>query len=293
MLLIFLLFAPGIFDGIRTQYGIFMSPKTHVGVIKIQGDLCSSSWLVKQLHSFFSNNEIKAILLSIESCGGAAGTGQAVAHEILMLKKKYPKPVIALTENMCASGAYYIASATDYIISSGQALIGSIGSYMPHLFQLNGFLQKHDIGYASVKAGTYKAITDPFVQMNEEDKAHLQTVVDNSYEQFVEDIAHNRKLAVQNAPTWADGKIFTGKQAKELNLVDELGSASEAIAYIKDKQLIDGDIEWVQAEPEGSFLQRMFASSDVGDCGLFSSSGCDILGMIKKICLNRSRGYLG
>lgn len=294
MLLIFLLFAPGLFEGIRTQYGIFMSQKTRVGVIKVQGDLHHSAWLTKQLHTFFSNNDIKAILLNIESCGGAAGTGQAVAHEILALKKKFPKPVIALTENMCASGAYYIASATDYIISSGQALIGSIGSYIPHLFQLNGFLQKHDIGYALIKSGTYKAITDPFVAMSDEDKAHLQTVVDNSYEQFIEDIAHNRKLALQNASIWADGKIFTGKQAKELNLIDELGSASQAIAYIKDKQLIDGDIEWVQAEPEGSLLQRMFGAGDLGDnCGLFSSAGCDITGMIKKICTAQTRSCLG
>lgn len=290
MLLIFLLFAPGIFNGIQTQYGIFMSPKTHVGIIKIQGDLCHSAWLVKQLHIFFNNNDIKAILLNIESCGGAAGTGQAVAHEILNLKKKYPKPIIALTENMCASGAYYIASATDYIISSGQSLIGSIGSRMPHLFQLSDFLEKHNVGYTLIKSGTYKASSDPFVNMSEEDKNHLQAVVDNSYEQFVEDIAHNRKLAVQNASVWADGKIFTGKQAKELNLVDELGSASEAIAYIKDKQLIDGNIEWVQAEPEGNFLQRMFDTND--DCGLFNYAGYDVPNIIKKICSSQSRSYL-
>lgn len=290
MLLIFLLFAPGIFNGIRTQYGIFMSPKTQVGIIKVHGDLCNSSWLVKQLHGFFSNNEIKAILLNIESCGGAAGTGQAVAHEILMLKKKYPKPIIALTENMCASGAYYIASATDYIISSGQALVGSIGSRISHLFQLNAFLEKHDIGYTVIKAGTYKASTDPFVTISEEDKAHLQAVVNNSYDQFVEDIAHNRKLAIQNASEWADGKVFTGKQAKELHLVDELGSASQAIAYIKDKQLIDGEIEWIQAEPEGNFLQRIFNPGD--DCGLFNYVGCDAANIVKKICLGQSGSSL-
>lgn len=290
MLLIFLLFAPGIFDSIRSQYGIFMSPKTHVGIIKIQGDLCHSARPVKQLHSFFSNNEIKAILLNIESCGGAAGTGQAIANEILTLKKKYPKPIITLTENMCASGAYYIASATDYIISSGQALIGSIGSRIPHLFQLNTFLEKHDIGYTLIKSGAYKASTDPFTSISEEDKAHLQGVVDNSYEQFIEDIAHNRKLALQNASVWADGKIFTGKQAKELNLVDELGSASQAIAYIKDKQLIDGDIEWIQAEPEGSFLERIFNTGE--DCGLFNYIGCDALSIIKKICITQTQNCL-
>ena len=108
ILLLFLLFAPGIFEGIRTQYSAFMSHKTKVGVIKVRGELHHSGRLIKQLYTFFADNDIKAILLDIESCGGAAGTGQAVAHEILTLKKKYPKPIVALTENVCASGAYYI-----------------------------------------------------------------------------------------------------------------------------------------------------------------------------------------
>lgn len=292
MLLIFLLFAPGIFEGIKNQYGLFSSPKTKVGVIPIRGELSHSGWITKQLHSFFSNSDIKAVLLNIESCGGAAGTGQAVAQEILTLKKKFPKPIIALSENACASGAYYIAAATDHIICSGQALVGSIGSYLPHLFQLNEFIEKHNIGYALIKSGAYKAGTDPFVQMSDTDKAHLQAVVDDSYEQFVQDVAQNRKLALQNASEWADGKIFTGRQAKELHLVDELGSACQAIAYIKDKQLIDGEIEWVQAEQDSSILQKMLGSSDSDGCSIFSSAESALAHVIKIFCLGKSQSYL-
>ncbi len=266
-LLIFLFFlqiTPKLIQGISTQYSAFIVPKTRVGVLRIDGVLYHSSWHAKKLHSFFADDSIKAILLKIESSGSCAGTGQALAHEIIQLKATYPKPIITLTENVCASGAYYIASATDYIISSGQALIGSIGSYMPHLFQLKGFLENHNIEYTAIKAGTYKGMTDPFNAMNEQDKEQLQSVVDDSYEQFIADIAHNRKLAIQEDKTWADGKIFTGKQAQKLGLVDELGSAINAITYIKNKKLID-DIEWIHAQPQGGFLQQFFNPQDPTD----------------------------
>jgi protease-4 len=289
MLLLFLLVAPTIFENLRRQYSHILSPKTQVGVIKIYGEICNSSRFIKQLHSFFSDNEIKAIVLNIESCGGAAGTGQALAQELLALNKKYPKPIIALTENICASGAYYIASATDHIISSGQALIGSIGSYIPHLFHLNKLIQKYDIDCTLIKAGTYKAITDPFVPLNDDDKAHLQAVVDSSYEQFIEDIAHNRKLALQDAGQWADGKIFTGKQAKELSLVDELGSVSQATAYIKDKLLLEGDIEWIKATSQKSLLQELFNSDDSDDCGLFSTAWRTAIPLIEKVSFGQPR----
>ncbi len=276
-LLIFLFFlqvTPKLMQSISSQYSAFIVPKTRVGVLRIDGVLYHSSWHTKQLHRFFIDDSIKAILLKIESSGSCAGTGQALAHEIIQLKTAYPKPIIALTENVCASGAYYIASATDYVISSGQALIGSIGSYIPHLFQLKGFLENHNIDYTPIKAGTYKGMTDPFSAMNEQDKEQLQSVVDDSYTQFVADIAHNRKLAIQDAKTWADGKIFTGKQAQKLGLVDELGSAINAITYIKNKKLID-DIEWIHAQPQGGFLQQLFSPQDSSDPGSMFNQ-CDM-----------------
>ncbi len=270
--LIFLQLAPSLIQNIKKQYSKLIMPSTRVGVIKLHGQLTHSSWYAKQLHTFFKDNDIKAIVLKIESSGGAAGTGQALSNEILTLKKEYPKPIITLTENMCASGAYYIASATDHIIASGQAVIGSIGSYMPYLFQLQDFIEQYHIGYEAVKAGTYKGMTDPFIPMTNEDRAQLQSVVNDSYEQFIADIAHNRKLPIQTASEWAEGKLFTGKQGFDIGLIDELGSAHQAIAYIKNKKLIDGDIEWVHPQARGGFLQRIIGQDDTDEAGsLFSN----------------------
>ncbi len=270
--LIFLQLAPSLIQNIKNQYSKIIMPSTRVGVIKLHGLLTHSSWYAKQLHTFFKDTNIKAIVLKIESSGSAAGTGQALCNEILTLKKEYPKPIIAITENMCASGAYYIASATDHIIASGQAVIGSIGSYIPYLFQLEDFIEQYHISYEAVKAGTYKGMTDPFIKMNDADRAQLQSVVDSSYDQFITDIAQNRKLPIGTAPEWAEGKLFTGKQALELGLVDELGTAYQAIAYIKNKKLIDGDIEWVHPQPRGGFLQRFIDPDDMGEEGSIFSS---------------------
>ncbi len=281
--LIFLQIAPSLIQNIKKQYSKIIMPSTQVGVIKLHGLLTHSSWYAKQLHTFFKDSDIKAIVLKIESSGSAAGTGQALCNEILALKKEYPKPIIAMTENMCASGAYYVASATDHIIASGQAIVGSIGSYMPYLFQLEGFLEQYHIGYEAVKAGTYKAMTDPFIKMNDEDRAQLQSVADDSYDQFIADVARNRKLPLHSSPQWADGRLFTGQQALEQGLVDELGSAHQAIAYIKNKKLIDGDIEWVHPQPRGGFLKHFIEPDDMGDeSSLFNQFGLHITTLIKQ-----------
>jgi protease-4 len=286
ILLLFLVFAPAIFESIRTQYSIFATNKTAVGLIRINGDILDSQQTIQRLHTLFKRNDVKAILLTIDSCGGAAGSGQAIAYEIIALKKKSAKPIITLTENSCTSGAYYIACATDAIIASGQSVIGSVGSYIPHLFQFEDLLHKYDVGCTLIKAGSYKASTDPFVRMSDEAKTQLQSVVDDSYRQFVEDVMHRRKLAPQSETTWADGKLFTGKQALELGLIDALGSLSQAIAYFNDKLLIEGDIEWIEHKQEQSFLRGLLGNGDTGgDCVLFSHTENRMSNLLRKIAL--------
>src|SRR3989304_1517040 len=132
IILLFLQLAPALVEGIRKQCSKYLEPKTAVGVISIRGLLYDSSRYNKELNNYFKNSSIKAILLKIECPGSASGTGQAIFNEILELKKEYPKPIVALVENVCASGGYLIASGCDYIVAPGSALIGSIGSALPY-----------------------------------------------------------------------------------------------------------------------------------------------------------------
>ena len=269
--LIFLLIAPAMLDGIKKQYTRYVTPQTQVGVITIKGILCDSNHYNKYLHTYFKDSNIKAILLKIECPGGAAGTSQALFTEIQALKKEYPKPVVALVENVCASGGYYVACAADYIIAPGSALVGSIGVCLPYYFQLHGLLEHLKVDYVSIKAGAYKSVGDPFTNITTEQKALLQSVLDDTYEQFTVDVAQQRKLSPDTAHIWADGKIFSGNQARKLGLIDQIGSAYMAIQILKEKALIEGDIEWIKPPEESSAWSLLTGSSNSDDDSMFGS----------------------
>lgn len=264
-ILILLQFAPALIENIKKQYGNFLEPKTKVGVLSIKGVLYNSETYAKHLHKFFKNNDIKAILIKMECPGSAAGTGQAIFNEILSLKKEFPKPIIVLVENLCASGGYYIACAADTIIAPSSAIIGSIGTYLPYTFKLKDFIEQYKIHYVPIKAGKYKAMTDPFVDFTVEDKALLQNLLNDSYQQFTIDVAKARKLSLNTASEWADGKIFTARQGLKLGLIDQLGSAYNAIKIIKEKAIIDGEIEWVHPKTETGVFARLFGAKGQDD----------------------------
>lgn len=270
LVLLILQIAPGMISGIKKQYTRLFELNTQVAVLPITGALYDSTAITKQLHTFFKDTSIKAILLKIESPGSAAGTGQAIYHEILQLKKEHPKPVIVLIENVCASGGYYIASASDYIVASGAATVGSIGTYMP-LMKLKDFIEQFKVYYNPIKSGDYKTVTDPFVDKTPEERELLQGLATDIYDQFTTDIANSRKLALTDIKVWANGKIFTARQAQKLGLIDELGSAHTAERVIKEKALIEGTIEWVYPPKQGGFASLFSGSSDDNDGSMFEN----------------------
>jgi protease-4 len=261
-LLVLLQFLPLLINGIRKQYSKYLEPTTQVGVVQLKGVLYNSAPYTKQLQSFFKDPAIKAILLDIDCSGSAAGTGQILFREIMEYKKEYAKPVVARVENVCASGGYWIACAADTIIAPETALIGSIGAYFPYLFQLKDFVEQYKIKYTSIKAGTYKAATDPFTNITDAERAMLQEALDDTYDQFAQSVASARKLSMSSIQDWADGKIFTGRQALKLGLIDHVGSPQTAVAVLKEKALIEGEIEWIQSARSKSFLSYLFGSDE-------------------------------
>ncbi len=262
-ILIFLHIAPSLIEGIRKQYGRYLEPRTQIGVLQIKGILYDSSYYTKQLYRFFKNPQIKGILIRMDCLGSAAGTGQTIFNEIQALKKEFPKPIIILVENTCASGGYLIACACDHIIAPASAIVGSIGSYFSTI-QLREFLEQFKVRYSTIKAGTYKTIADPFVDMTQEEKLLLQGIQNDAYNQFVQHVAKERKLSLANITAWADGKIFTGRQALELGLIDEIGSAQNAVKVLKEKALIEGEIEWTKP-PVKRGLLSLFGSQQQDD----------------------------
>jgi len=245
LVLIIIAMSPMILSTIQKHYTAYMEPRAAVGCIIIHGLINRSDNIIQQLHDFFEDPEIKAILLKIDCHGAAAGAAESLFHEITLLKNEFRKPIISLVENVCTSGGYHIACATDHIIAPGMALIGLIGVSFPRLFQFDACIKQHTIGHTAVKTGTYQSTSDPFVTISDDEKAALQKVLDNAYGQFVRHVAASRHFSLEDANTWADAKLFTGQQAFNIGLIDEIGSLSNAIKAIRDKALIEGKISWI------------------------------------------------
>lgn len=260
--LLLLQFAPPLLQNIKQQYTKLLEPRSQVGYLAIKGLLYDSAYYTKYLKKFFENQDIKAIVLKIECPGGASGTAEVISHEIDVLKREHPKPIIAYSENICASGGYYIAAATDFIIAAPSTLIGSIGTSIPAQFQLKEFIEQFKIHYELIKSGNYKATTDPFVDLTPEQKALLQGLANDSHQTFIEYVKkHRHALAGSDTKEWAEAQLFTGRQAVQKKLIDQLGSKSDAVKKVKELGIIDGKIEWVKPEQEGGLFGMLFGSS--------------------------------
>lgn len=265
-LLLILQLAPPIFKSVHKQWLEHVEPKNKVGLILLNTTIMSSHGWNKQLTTFFKDPEIKAILVKVESGGGAAGSSQAICQEIVKLKVQYPKPIVAYAENICASGAYEIAATTDYIVATSGALVGSIGSKFSTQFKIKEFLQNYKVQTHEFASSVYKNALDPLVDFTPEQKQMLQALVNDANEQLVNDIAKYRHLNVAQKNIWADGKIFTGNEALKLKLIDEIGNQTTALDFIK-KQILhaDREIELVKISGPSKWQQWMHPEAEESD----------------------------
>jgi len=265
LILIFVNIVPPLWHNFTAQWLENIEPKTKVAYMTIT-DLNTSDTYSTYLREYFKNPEIKAIFLHIESDGGNAGASQALVLEIQALKNKYPKPVIAYSENMCTSGGYYIACTADHIITTGACLVGNIGSAFTSQLNLKKLLNEHNIDAITIASGKYKTVFNNFQELSEDHKKMLQTICDDIYQQFITFVAQQRHLQVNTAQDWADGKLFSGQQAKQLHLTDTIGSKFDAIQFLK-KTLIPSDkkIEWVRPPEHVLWKDWLFATPEAID----------------------------
>lgn len=273
LILIIIQIAPSIISNMKLQWNNNLEARNKIGYMCINGSIENSSVYRKNLTDYFKDSSIKAILLKIESGGGAAGTCQALAFDIEQLKKEFPKPIITYTENMCTSGAYEIAAATDHIVATGSAVIGSIGARITPIFKIQEFLKQYHVNCEEIVAGSFKNSFSSFANTTEEQRAMLQSLADNTYQQLTKEIATKRHLQLNKIDQWGQGKVFTGQQAYDLKLVDALGSKTTAINLIK-KNIIPSDrkIEWVMPPTKSSFSMLWNNFDDEEDFDLIETS---------------------
>jgi protease-4 len=206
---------------------LFAGLGERVAIVDVHGVIKSSSEVNRQLRKYGEDGSIPAVVLHIDSPGGGAAASQEIHEEIGKLREK-GKKVIASMGSVAASGGYYIACAADTIVANPATLTGSIGV----IFQFAVFeelFKKVGVKYEVVKRGEIKDIGSMDRSMTERERKSLQSVVDDTYDQFVDVIVAGRDLERDQVLKIADGSIFTGSQARELGLVDELGNLHDAI----------------------------------------------------------------
>jgi protease IV len=195
-----------------------------VGVIA-DGEDASADNVVSGLRSAFENKNSAAVILSINSPGGSPVQSAYINSEIKRLREMYPtKPIYAVISDICASGGIYVAVAADKIFANESSIVGSIGVRMDG-FGFEGTIEKLGIERRLLTAGEHKAVLDPFSPENPLEKQHVQTMLNEIHQEFIDVVKEGRGERLSNDPTLFTGLFWTGTKAMELGLIDGLGSA--------------------------------------------------------------------
>ncbi len=209
-----------------------------VAVIPLEGEITRSDGFVEALEDLADRPSIAAVVVRIDSPGGAVAPSQEMYAAVRRLAGR--KPVVASLGSVAASGGYYVASAADVIVANPGTLTGSIGVILS-VANVSGLLEKLGVQADVLKAGARKDMGSPFRPLGEEDRAIFQEMLDQVHTQFIDAVASGRHMDAARARGIADGRIFTGQQARDLGLVDELGGLEDAARLAAARGGIEGE----------------------------------------------------
>lgn len=196
--------------------------------------VASSTEIVQLIDKVSNDKNIKAVIFEINSPGGSPVATDEISQAIKSLKEKNITTVAWIRETG-ASGAYWIASSTDHIISNRMSVVGSIGVYGSYL-EFYGLMNKYNVTYQRLVAGEYKDTGTPYRPLSSAEEALIQDKLDTLHGYFIGAVAENRNMDYDAVKGLANGEIYLGKEARDNGLVDELGGKAEAITYIEAKQ---------------------------------------------------------
>ena len=198
-----------------------------VAIVELEGMIAEVDDLVREVKAHRENPQVKAVVIRINSPGGVVGPTQEL-HQALVRVREAGKPVVASLSSVAASGGYYTAVAADRIYANPGTLTGSIGVIM-QMANVQDLFKKVGVDYVVVKAGQYKDLGNFSRSMTPEERRVLQTLLDDVHAQFIDAVAQGRKLDRAEVVKFADGRVFSGVQAKDLKMVDALGSLEDAV----------------------------------------------------------------
>ncbi len=225
-----------------------------LGVVNVKGAISKSSRINAWIDKLAQDEDIHGVIVRINSPGGGVAPSQEIYSAIDRLTEK--KPVVVSMGSVAASGGYYIACAADKIVANPGTITGSIG-VKAQLVNLNNLMQKLGIQDETLTSGPYKDAGSPTHSLSPKEKAYLQNLVDDLYNQFVQDVAKGRQMDVDQVRELADGRAYTGRQAKDHGLVDQLGGMNQAVELVRSLSGVEGPVSFVKG-PEEKFSLLSF-----------------------------------
>jgi protease IV len=229
-----------------------------IAVVPITGVITDSQSIVEQLGEFKTHRKVKAIVIRIDSPGGGVGPSQEIYEEIKKVRRE--KKVVASIGSIGASGGYYVACAADTIVANAGAITGSIGVIVEYA-NIEELMDKIGLKGVVIKSGKYKDILSPLRTITDEEKSLIQNVVNDIHSQFISAVAEGRHLDRARVEAIADGRIFTGLQAKKLGLVDTLGNLQDAVQIAAKAVGIQGEPELIYPEKRLSLLDYLLGKT--------------------------------
>lgn len=253
----------------------------HIAKVRIEGTITEDEELLERLEQIGETDRVKGVIIWINSPGGTTTGGEAIYEAVRKLAEK--KPVVTQVGTLAASAGYMIASASDHIVARQSSIVGSIGVLMQYP-DISRLMDNIGVKLEGVKSSPLKASPSPFAPTTDEERAMIRALVMDSYDWFVSLVQERRPLSREEVLAVADGSIFTGRQALENRLVDELGGEEIVLEWLKTRG-VDAELDIVEWKPaqQGGLLTPMSAAQAAGAffgfdkfaSELFGSAGVD------------------
>jgi protease-4 len=220
-----------------------------IAVVDLEGVIITPKDTVKQLKKFADDDSVKAIILHINSPGGGVAASEEIYQQVRRIRDQKKKRIVAAIETVGASGAYYVASGTNKIYSDRGSIVGSIGVIM-EWYNYGDLMKWAKLKNIVIKTGEFKDTGNPSRDLTPAEQEYLQATAENMLGQFVASVASGRGMKPEDVKSIADGKIWTGEQAKSMKLVDEIGDFETAVEQTAKSVGIKGEPTLVRAERE-------------------------------------------
>jgi protease-4 len=199
-----------------------------IGVVDLEGVILDPKTVVEQLKKFADEDSVKAIIIHVNSPGGGVAASEEIYREVKRIRDEKHKRIVSSIETVGASGAYYVSSATNKIYADNGSVVGSIG-VIAEWVNYGDLMRWIKLKPEVLTVGKFKDTGDPTREMTPEERAYMQSLIDNMYGQFVKAVADGRHAKVDDIKAIADGRVWTGEQALALHLIDQLGDFEAAV----------------------------------------------------------------